>query len=528
MKTAERADSALLKGLVEAEYLLRRRQTSQQTKAAWLARYADHPQASAIFAKAGAPEDIADIQDETFEMEPIERTASPSTGPDPDGHARTLRGAVWPHLRRDDPAVAEAAWLEQMRRADVPGWASAYYAYRIAWDYYLAGNDTAAQRMGELGGAASERQAALCQWVAGLAAWRQGDYATAYGHFAAINAKPDLSPAMRAAGYYWAARAAFVNGHPDRISAYLTEARRYPETFYGLLAIRTLGFNPSFDWYPPGFIHADWNQLSDVPAVRRAVALVQIGRSDWADRELRYLWGRTDPQHYDALVRLAALLNLPRTQHWLAHRPPKGQAPSMSGRYPTPQWAPETGWRVDPALVFGITLQESRFSSTARSRAGAQGLMQIMPATVRHLKRNPHVRGNGNVTDPAFNLEMGQTYLEELRDTPATGGLLTKILAAYNAGPGNLQRWNSSLNDADDPLLFMESIPFSETRHYVEKVMTNYWLYSLKRRETNTSLDAMAANLWARFPGMPGPAGVPSGRPSVEMVIHRQEPPIAR
>jgi hypothetical protein len=177
---------------------------------------------------------------------------------------------------------------------------------------------------------------------------------------------------------------------------------------------------------------------------------------------------------------------------------------------------PARGWRVDRGLVFAHALQESTFITTATSKAGAKGLMQLMPGTARQVKAeiNNAVQDSGaaevlgDLTDPAFNIEVGQTYLETLRDMGLTQGLLPKVVAAYNAGPGSVQRWNTALDDRGDPLLFIESIPFKETRHYVEVVIRNFWMYQLRDGTPATSMDALAAGLWPRFPGMPGPAGI--------------------
>ena len=89
-----------------------------------------------------------------------------------------------------------------------------------------------------------------------------------------------------------------------------------------------------------------------------------------------------------------------------------------------------------------------------------------------------------------------------------TAGLLPKVIAAYNAGPGSVQKWNATVRDNGDPLLFIESIPFRETRHYVEVVLKNYWMYQLRDGKVPPSIDALAAGKWPRFPGMAGPAGV--------------------
>ena len=195
----------------------------------------------------------------------------------------------------------------------------------------------------------------------------------------------------------------------------------------------------------------------------------------------------------------------------------------MSARYPAPDWVPARGWRVDRGLVFAHALQESTFITTATSRAGAKGLMQLMPATAkivnREISSSAMASGSdaviGDLSDPAFNIEVGQTYLESLRDMSYTQGLLPKVVAAYNAGPGSVQRWNATLDDRGDPLLFIESIPFRETRHYVEVVMRNFWMYQLRDGVVPPSMDALAAGLWPKFPGAPGPAGVKRARPAL-------------
>ena len=199
----------------------------------------------------------------------------------------------------------------------------------------------------------------------------------------------------------------------------------------------------------PDFITADWNTLSTLPGAKRAAALVEIGQLGLADRELKYLAATADPTAYGPLLRLSARLNLPATQYWLAQHPPLGQDTPMSARFPAPDWRPAGGWRVDRSLVFAHALQESNFQTTATSRAGAKGIMQLMPATAKLLTARMadgtevQVAAMRDLTDPEFNIECGQSYLQSLRDMSYTGGLLPKVVAAYNAGPGSVQKWNT-------------------------------------------------------------------------------------
>ena len=274
--------------------------------------------------------------------------------------------------------------------------------------------------------------------------------------------------------------------------------RRQPNSFYGLLARRALGLAPVQDWAEPDFITADWNHLKTLPGAKRAAALIEIGQIGLADRELRYLAVTAPDDSFAPLLRLAARLGLPATQYALALRPPVGVDAPLSARFPAPEWLPARGWRVDRGLVFAHALQESNFVTTARSRTGAKGLMQLMPAATKSVTATMADGTTATVivrdlADPSFNIECGQTYLEELRDMSYTGGLLPKVVAAYNAGPGSVQRWNASLDDRGDPLLFIESIPFKETRHYVQVVLRNYWMYQLRDGVAPPSVDALVA-----------------------------------
>ena len=193
----------------------------------------------------------------------------------------------------------------------------------------------------------------------------------------------------------------------------------------------------------------------------------------------------------------------------MAHNAPSGGASDPASAYPAPKWVPVTGWRVDPALAYAHTLQESNFRASAVSPAKAQGLMQITPITVReHAPRLGLNASQVDIFDPQVNLAFGQRNLEMLRDSPATGGALPKIMAAYNAGLTPITRWNHEVNDQGDPLLYMESIPYWETRSYVAIVMRNYWMYERQAQALSASRAALAQNAWPGFPG----AGQGDGR----------------
>src|SRR5690606_2956895 len=136
------------------------------------------------------------------------------------------------------------------------------------------------------------------------------------------------------------------------------------------------------------------------------------------------------------------------------------------------------------------------------SATGATGLMQVMPATAAYIaddKIYETTRGRILLKRPTINLSIGQDYLQHLLDLSAVNNDLLFLCLAYNAGPGKLGQWRKERAAIDDPLLFIETIPFAETRAFVERVMANYWIYQMRLNEAQPSLDALAAGDWAKY-----------------------------
>jgi soluble lytic murein transglycosylase-like protein len=344
--------------------------------------------------------------------------------------------------------------------------------------------------------------------VAGLSAWRTGDCNAASNSFAAV-ASRSTDTELSAAGHYWAARADMMCGKPERVQARLKTAARMNETFYGLLAAGALGISKR----EPGELHdyrdAEWKNIASKPNVKAAIALNEIGERNLADELIRHQCRIGDAREHHALLHLASDLNLAGTQFWLAHNAPQGARVNMAARYPAPDWRPSRGWRVDQNLAYAHALQESNFRTQVVSPAGAQGLMQVRPGTAGDIARS---RGEAfdtkQLSEPTYNLEYGQSYLEYLRDYGATGGLLPKVIAAYNAGPVPVAEWNARGIDEGDPLLYIESIPYWETRGYVPIILRNYWIYEQQAGKPSASRQALVQGLWPKFPGLPGPSAV--------------------
>ncbi len=405
-----------------------------------------------------------------------------------------------PLLKADKPADAEA--LLNGTIVLLTPEAGTEWQQRIAWSYYTNNDDTDATRLATLAAQGPGGWSVQASWVLGLSAWRTHDCKAAEAAFTRVGASAS-DEEMRAAGLFWTARAQMACGRFDRVQQQLRSAARNPETFYGLIASRLLGIAVPASATAPKLTPAEWTQLAAHPDVRRAAALAEIGEYGLADEMLRWQARIGDDRDHKPLLHLAARLDLPATQIWLAHNLPPGEVVEASARYPAPGWVPQGGWQVDKALVFAHTLQESRFRTDAVSPAGARGLMQVMPTTADLVdrKRGGVVGDHGALASPQVNMAYGQAYLEQLRDAAGTGGLLPKVIAAYNAGPNAVARWNLTSRADTDPLLYIESIPYAETRGYVTTVLRNYWIYQRQSGEKTSSLKALAQGAWPPFPG---------------------------
>lgn len=467
----------------------------------WLAENAYLPQAAQMgrLGKLRGLVDPPQLPDEQrFVSQPYapkrQRPASTDDGTMP----ATIASAILDRIKNDDPDGARQ--LLDGIDASLSSAARAEWRQRVAWSYYIENDDPAALAIAKTVSAGSGPWVPEGEWVAGLAAWRLNDCATAADSFErAAHRSTNLE--LTAAAYYWASRAQIRCRQPQRVEELLRGAAALDETLYGMLASEQLAKALPPSYATSDFTRQDWTLLRDLPNVRAAVALAEIGQDSLADEVLRHQARIGAPGNYEALSRLSRDLGLPSTQLWMAHYAPRGVQPEPASRYPTPKWQPVTGWRIDPALVYAHSLQESNFRPTVVSPAGARGLMQIMPATARQHAAALNMAGSfRELAQPDINLAYGQITLETLRDAAGTGGLLPKVMAAYNAGLTPVTRWNSEIRDGGDPLLWMESIPYWETRGYVAIVMRNYWMYERQAGPDSASRLAMAQGLWPKFP----------------------------
>lgn len=474
---------------------------SAEQIASWLARGTELPQANQLV-RMGAKRGVAYLPalptEQGFARQPsapkriLPRTVNDGTMP---GATAT---AILAAIKDDNPSEAQRLLTE----ADwqLSGAAKAEWRQRVAWSHYIENNDAAALELARTVAEGSGEWVAEGAWVEGLAAWRLGYCSLAAAAFA-NTASRAANVELAAAGHYWAHRALVRCREPGQAQQHLAAAAQMHETLYGMLAADQLGIELPAHAPPQPFARDDWEQLAHRDNVRVAAALTEIGRPALADDVLRHEAKIGPAQQFDALSRLARELGLPSTQLWMAHNAPYGTRSDPALRFPVARWQPVDGWQVDPALAFAHALQESNFRANAVSPANARGLMQIMPGTARdHAARLSLGATYADLNDPQVNLAYGQRHLAMLRDSSATGGALPKIMAAYNAGLTPVARWNTEINDQNDPLLWMESIPYWETRGYVAIVMRNYWMYENVAGSFSPSRRALAQGRWPEFP----------------------------
>jgi soluble lytic murein transglycosylase len=420
---------------------------------------------------------------------PRRHRAQPVQG---DPAADALRLALDPLVKADLAPDAEALYVQAQPMLTPEGRAEA--AQRVAWIYYVRGDDANARRVAETAsdGAVGE-WVSQANWIAGLASWRMNDCMAAARHFRAVATGRSESE-LAAAAYYWAARSEQACRHPQAVEPLLRAAARSAESFYGLLARETLGMDKSL----PGASLPAPSRIENLPNVRRAMRLVDIGEYRLAEEMLRYQASIGPSSDQLALIAFAKRIDFAGVQYYLAHNGRPGTVVPASARFPLPSWQPASGWRIDPALAYAHARQESDFRSGAISPAGAVGLMQVRPGTAGDFARS---RGTavGDLTHPPTNLEFGQSFIELMRSKPETQGQLLKVIAAYNAGPLPVARWNY-INAKGDPLLWIESLPYWETRYYVPAIMRNLWIYQELEGSQQPSLKSLAQHQWPSFP----------------------------
>ncbi|MFC3674089.1 lytic transglycosylase domain-containing protein [Ferrovibrio xuzhouensis] len=483
--------------------------------AAWLREYRNLPGADEIYhlalkkkgrrdraplAPVGA--DLGDFDGDPGLVATTRRRSQPKER-DP-AHARAIAHAAGQFndlLRRDQLTRAGEMLDERGLRAKMSKSEYDDWRRRLAWMWILEGDDEKALALAAPAAQRSRDLVPEADWVAGLAAWRLGRYDNAGHHFEHLAFNKAALGWDRAAGAWWGARVMLRLRQPSEAIRLLEVGAREERTFYGQLSLAQLGEDSPLSWRPPPLDDAQVKKLMQIPAVRRAAALSEIGEAALADREMTRLFAQASDDLAGNLLALVSRMQTPAAamRIGVAWYNVKGESWDHA-LYPLPPWEPDDGYIVDRALVFAFMRQESAFNARAMSPVGAAGLMQLMPNTAGAVAGDRSLRSKRSrhkLFAPEYNIDLGQRYLQTLLKMPMVNGNLMYLAAAYNAGPGNLQKWLRANPDISaDPLLFIETIPLSETRVFVERVLTNYWIYRIRIGQPDTSVTQAMTGGW--------------------------------
>ncbi|MBO6719229.1 MAG: lytic transglycosylase domain-containing protein [Rhizobiaceae bacterium] len=334
--------------------------------------------------------------------------------------------------------------------------------------------------------AESPAMAADAEFHAGWFALRGlQDPALAANHFDKIISVAE-GPISLSRAWYWLGRTAEAGG-PGDAGEFYARAARYSTAFYGQLAAARIGkTSVSVDYPAPS--DADrrtFEQRQAVRAIRRLEAAGHAGRADMLYRSLA-----ADLASAGELALLAVMAEK-RGDHPLALRVGKiaagrgidiGALAHPVGAIPP---SADVSGPAGRALAYAVARQESEFNVAAVSPSGARGLLQLLPGTARDMARRAGLNYSRRrlTTDPAYNTTLGAAFLNEQLDR--FGGSYVLTFAGYNAGPARAQEWVTRYGDPrgadiDTVVDWIERIPFTETRNYVQRVMENYQVYKMR------------------------------------------------
>ncbi len=339
-------------------------------------------------------------------------------------------------------------------------------------------------------------------WMAGLSGWKLEKYEDA-AHYFEIAARSDyVSTEVAAASSFWASRAFLRIRQPNKVNYWLERAAEEPRTFYGLLARRSLGLGfTDLSWELPQLKPESEALIKQNQYGFRGYLLLKVGQRVLAEQELMKINPKNDKAMEEALLAFAAHYKLPALIYRMSTsiKDPEGNYYN-SALYPQGAWEGYTEHAVDEALIHAFIRQESRFDPHARSYIGASGLMQLLPSTAEFMT-GEKVNGKNRykLLHPDRNVVIGARYIDWLLKLDLIEKNLFKMVVSYNAGQGNMARWWKKIEHKDDPLFFIESIPVAETRHFVEKVMANFWIYRLSFGQETPSLTQVARGEWPLY-----------------------------
>lgn len=384
-------------------------------------------------------------------------------------HKRIVTAGLSVLVRRDSDAAARI-WQRMRNHWTWDPAVKAYLDRRVTLLSATDFPDDALERLTGLSDAATDQT--IHEWRVRVALHDQ-DWD---GVIASIDAMPDALGA-KARWRYWRARAMSAKGLRAEATQLFREVSE-ETNYYGFLAADRLQRSYQICPLPSTPDAADIDRLLANAALHRAVELFHIGEESLARSEWRLARRDLSPQQR----RQAALYADSIGWH---HQAIQGMGDAGARRYYSVRFplgyqdhvtAAAQRRALEPALVYGILRSESAFAADAVSRVGAVGLMQLMPATATQVARSERLpyRGRRDLLNPARNIELGTAYLESL--AARFNGHPLLVAAAYNAGPKAVERWLAR-REPVEPDIWIETLPYRETREYVSKVIAFTAIY---------------------------------------------------
>ena len=408
--------------------------------------------------------------------------------------ARYLRNSGQSHVARQllasrlplrvKPAMPET-WFEAMlinaeAAANDRQWTTAYEIASKIEDAY----DTPT-RIADQNSRVRDKYSDLA-WVAGTSALNGMRQPAKAIRMFDLYAQSYDSPNITSKGYYWAGRAAADAGQTEQAKAYFEKAAKFPDYFYGQLSLERLGRPlPVFNRKPDVEITAADRAAYDVdPLVVAVKASVRTGPWREQIRFHRALASNAKTtKDYMLISDLSTRIGA-RDLGVIKGISALGSGIGAIDETAFPTMPVPFGHESTWTLIHAITRQESQFAEGAISHAGARGLMQLMPGTAREQsgKANLSYNLSSLTDDPQYNIKLGSGYIQRMMDY--YGGSYPLAVAAYNAGPGNVNKWIRANGDPRmggiDWIQWIEEIPISETRNYVKRVLENAVVYDTK------------------------------------------------
>ena len=365
----------------------------------------------------------------------------------------------------------------------------------LAHAYFIFKKDKKSIRQARISISLSGHKNALAFWSGGLASWRLENLKQSKWFFNNLSNLTYGPESILSAGSFWSAKVAYHMGEYKKVNEYLYRAIKYDRTFYSTLSKAALGYQDNYNFKLENISKRFIVKLKSSKPGRRILALIQISEFHRASREFRKVIFNFNEKEYPEIISFASKNNMPGFAFRLSAilRNDYNKI-ILGGLYPVPDWDFSSLPIKDKSLLFSISRQESGFNPRAKSYANALGLMQVLPSTASFIMKNRAYRKKEMLYDEEKNLYVASKYIQFLLNLDIVKKDVSKMLASYNAGPGNFSKWSKNLKKTEvDPIFMIETLPARQTRNYIKLVLTNLWIYKIRLKEKPNLLFKLAS-----------------------------------